>query len=53
MDSGAWNDVIKPRILAEEDRLGRLLTKREILEIGARMRREAGLNHIKIIPFQD
>jgi hypothetical protein len=53
MGSGAWNDVMKSRILAEETRLGRMLAKREMLEIGARMRREAGLSHIKIIPFQD
>jgi hypothetical protein len=53
MGSGAWNDVIKSRILAEEGRLGRLLTKREMLDIGAKMRREAGLSHIKIVPFQD
>ena len=53
MGSGAWNDVMKSRILVEESKLGRLLTRREILDIGAKMRREAGLNHIKIIPFQD
>jgi hypothetical protein len=53
MGAGRWNDVMKSRVLAEESRLGRLLNKREILEIGAKMRREAGLSHVKIIPFQD
>jgi len=53
MGAGPWNDVMKSRILTEETRLGRMLSKREILQIGARMRREAKLSHIKIIPFQD
>jgi hypothetical protein len=53
MGSGPWNDIMKSRIISEEASLGRMLSKREILEIGARMRREAGLSHIKIVPFQD
>ena len=53
MGSGPWNDVIQSRVLAEEARLGRLLNRREVLQIGAQMRREAGLSHIKIVPFQD
>jgi hypothetical protein len=52
MGSGPWNEVLRTRILTEEAVLGRLLTRREILDIGAKMRREAGLSHIKIIPFQ-
>ncbi|MCL4207998.1 MAG: DUF2380 domain-containing protein, partial [Pirellulaceae bacterium] len=53
MGSGPWNDVIKSRILAEESRLGRLLTRREILDIGAKMRREAGLSNFKVISFEE
>ncbi len=53
MGSGRWNDVIVQRILARERELGRLLSRREVLQIGAQMRREAGLQYIKIMPFQD
>ena len=53
MGSGPWNEVMRSRILAEETKLGRLLSKREILDIGAKMRREAGLSNTKIIPFKD
>jgi RHS repeat-associated protein len=35
MGSGAWNDIMKARILAQEEKLGRLLNKREIMLIGA------------------
>jgi hypothetical protein len=53
MGSGPWNDVIVERVLAREAELGRMLTRREIMQIGAQMRREAGLQHIKIILFLD
>ena len=51
MEAGAWNDVMKNRVLPEESRIGRLLTKRESLSSGAPMRREAGLGDVKIIPY--
>ena len=53
MGSGPWNDIMKSRILDKEAELARMLTRREILGIGAAMRREAGLSHIKIVPFHD
>jgi hypothetical protein len=53
MGSGPWNDIMKSRILDKEAELARMLSRREILGIGAAMRREAGLSHIKIVPFQD
>jgi RHS repeat-associated protein len=49
MGCGPWNDVMRARILQREAELGRFLTRREILLIGAQMRREAGLSHIKIV----
>jgi hypothetical protein len=49
MGRGPWNEVMRKLILEQEAELGRLLTKREILLIGARMRRQAGLSHIKIV----
>jgi hypothetical protein len=44
---------MKSRILDKEAELARMLSRREILGIGAAMRREAGLSHIKIVPLQD
>jgi hypothetical protein len=51
MGAGPWNDVIMSRVLAEEARLpkaGSVLSRRQVMRIGAEMRREAGLSYIKI-----
>ncbi len=48
---GWWNDTIIGRLDAREAALGRQLTPREILAIGAQLRREAGLSHVKVIPY--
>ncbi|MCK6576324.1 DUF2380 domain-containing protein, partial [Myxococcota bacterium] len=45
---GFWNDEIMRRLLKQEQRLGRQLTPREILRVGAMLRREAGLQHVKV-----
>jgi hypothetical protein len=47
---GFWNDEIMSRLMAREAALGRQLTRREILAIGAQMRRQF-VPGIKIIPY--
>jgi hypothetical protein len=41
------------RLLEREAALGRQLSSREILGIGAQLRRDVGLQHVKIMPFLD
>lgn len=53
MGSGRWNDEIVGRVLSREQEAGRILSRREVMGIGAQMRREAGLQHIKVIPYKD
>jgi hypothetical protein len=50
---GWWNDTIMQRLTSREAALGRQLTPREILQIGAGMRRRAGLTHVKVISYHD
>ncbi|MCZ2341264.1 MAG: DUF2380 domain-containing protein, partial [Bacteroidales bacterium] len=48
---GFWNNEVMQRLTEREAQLGRQLSTREILQIGADMRRRAGLSHIKVIPY--
>lgn len=49
---GWWNDQIMRELLKQEQRVGRQLTRREILREGARLRRRAGLRHVKVEPYR-
>ncbi|MBN2530337.1 MAG: DUF2380 domain-containing protein [Deltaproteobacteria bacterium] len=49
---GWWNETIMERLFKAEKDLGRQLTKREILAEGAKMRRQAGLQDAKIVPYK-
>jgi hypothetical protein len=50
---GWWNNTIMERMFEAERAWpnGQQLSKREILRIGAQMRREAGLSHVKVIHY--
>jgi hypothetical protein len=48
---GFWNNQIWSRLTASETALGRQLTVREILLIGAQMRRQY-LSGFKLLPFE-
>jgi hypothetical protein len=50
---GWWNDTIMRSLRAREEALGRKLTPREILQIGAEMRRRANLSNMKVLPYTD
>jgi RHS repeat-associated protein len=50
---GWWNDTIMQILRAQEAALGRQLTPSEILQVGAQMRRRAGLSHVKCVPYRD
>lgn len=51
---GWWNNTIMERLFEAERTLpnGQQLSKREILRIGAQMRRDTGLSHIKVIHYK-
>jgi hypothetical protein len=48
---GGWNQVIMKRLVEAETKAGRQLTQREILQIGAQLRREVGLQGHKVIQY--
>jgi hypothetical protein len=52
-DGRGWNEEIMKRLTAREAELERRLTRREILQIGADMRRFAKLQNVKVVPFVD
>jgi hypothetical protein len=45
---GYWNTTIMTRLLEREAKVGRLLLKREVLKIGAVLRRETNLKNVKV-----
>jgi Predicted lipoprotein of unknown function (DUF2380) len=49
---GWWNDTIMDLLDTAESAAGRQLTPREILRIGAKLRRLADLSHIKARPHE-
>jgi|GEM_PF-3886892 len=49
---GYWNATIMGRLMARENALGRRLTPLEILTVGARLRRDVGLQDVKVLPYR-
>ena len=49
---GGWNRQLMARLYAEEAKVSRKLTVREIFKIGDQLRRKAGLKHAQIIHYR-
>jgi hypothetical protein len=47
---GWWNETIMKALKGWEEKLGRKLTPEEIMEVGTKMRKAAGIDHLPVHP---